>query len=179
MDKSMVMLHSGGFATIPMQKRYFWLSRAYLEASRVLCNAIIEEDFTRQYSSTRVILNLCRHAVELFLKGAIAIATSRKPPRTHDLAKLTTRYRELYPDAACWFTLPFDVEHAEGRDMFPQLTAEFHRTLDQRYRYPESAEGQPFDTLEGFVPGSFLLEIERLSRELLVIELRITGGNLV
>lgn len=62
-----------------------WLSLAYAEAAKVLCDALVAEDYSRQFTSTRVILHLCRHAAELFLKGAIESKTGKRAPATHRL----------------------------------------------------------------------------------------------
>jgi len=57
--------------------RAFWLSRAFLEASRCLCESMSEGGFSSQHSSSRVILHLARQGVELFLKGAIAAVSGQ------------------------------------------------------------------------------------------------------
>jgi hypothetical protein len=176
MAKAGRMIHSAEFGGIPVAEQYFWLARAYLDGSRVLCEALIDEEFSPQYSSTRVILNLCRHAVELFLKGAIAIATNATPPNTHNLAKLLDQYQTLYPDQLFRFEVPFGIEAIGSGDLFPDLTARFHKTLDQRYRYPAASDGQPFNAPEGFVAEAFLRDIQALWKSILTLELRITKG---
>jgi HEPN domain-containing protein len=176
MDKPDQMIHSAEFDGIPIAEQYFWLARAYLDGSRVLCESLIDEDFSPQYSSTRVILHLCRHSVELFLKGAIAVASDSAPPQTHNLAKLLSQYKRLYPDPEYWFEVPFGFEALESYDLFPEATDQFHRTLDQRYRYPAASDGQPFNALEGFIAGMFLRDVQALWKSFLILEFRITKG---
>ena len=72
-----------------------WLSLAYAEAAKVLCNALVAEDYSRQFTSTRVILHLCRHAAELFLKGAIESKTGKRAPATHRLDRLFEMYDSI------------------------------------------------------------------------------------
>ena len=68
---------------LPEWDQTFWLSRAYLEASQCLCESMLNGNFSSQYSSSRVILHLARHGVELFLKAAIgANADARSVPAT-------------------------------------------------------------------------------------------------
>jgi hypothetical protein len=51
--------------------KMLWLSDAYAEGAVVLCEAVAANDFNRQFTNSRVVLHLCRHAAELFYKGAI------------------------------------------------------------------------------------------------------------
>ena len=168
------MIHSAEFNGIPIAEQYFWLSRAHLDGSRVLCESLIAENFSPQYSSTRVILSLCRHGVELFLKGAIAVATGARPPQTHNLITLVEKYQHTFPDLQYRFEVPFGVEVMGSEDLFPDLTARFHKTLDQRYRYPVASDGKPFDAPEGFIAELFLQEILILRKTFLMLEFQIT-----
>ncbi len=36
-----------------------------------MANALVKDEFTRQYRSSRIVLHLTHHAIELFLKGAL------------------------------------------------------------------------------------------------------------
>lgn len=172
----MLMLHSAELDRIPMLRRYFWLARAYLEGSRVLCQALIDDEFSAEYTNTRVILHLARQAVELFLKGAIAVATDRAAPNTHRLDQLEREYERLFPAAHLRFVMPFGIESCGSEDPFPEVTEQYHKTLDQRYRYPGDRAGNTFDAVEGFIPAMFLNELEVLRRTLLKLEHEITRG---
>lgn len=181
MEKSVRMFHSTEFDGIPTVAQYFWLARAYLDGSRLLCEALIQEDYSPQYSSSRVILHLCRHSVELFLKGAIAVATRTTPPRTHNLAHLFTEYQRRYPSSDYFFEVPFGIEVLDTYDFFPELLDPnqtlneryYHNTLDQRYKYPTDSNGRPFNSPEGFIPQMFLSEIVALWETFIKLEIRI------
>jgi hypothetical protein len=139
---------------------------------------MVNDDFAPQYSHTRVILHLCRHAVELFFKGAISKATKGKPPKTHNLASLVGDYERALPGEQFRFEVPFGVETIGTLELFPELEAlveDHHKTLDQRYRYPTDSTGKPFSGLEGFIPRDYLSDLERLSKAFLKVELQLHG----
>ncbi|WP_232505817.1 hypothetical protein, partial [Burkholderia thailandensis] len=107
-------------ASLPEWDRAFWLSRAFLEASRFLCASMICGDFSSQYSSSRVILHLAHQGIELFLKGAIGAALERgSTPMTHDLSILFLEYRRLYPGLVFSFEVPFGFRVSQNLDLFP------------------------------------------------------------
>lgn len=159
-----------------LPQRMFWLARAYLEASTFLCEAMINEDFSRQYSSSRVVLHLARHAIELFLKGAICASTKGDPPKTHHLENLYADYMRLYPDPSLHFEIPFKFQALPDGELFPEIAEEYHKSLDQRYRYPSDSKGRIFSDPEGFLPEPFLAELRDLRPLFLTIPYRITGS---
>lgn len=158
---------------MPLYDRMFWLARAYLEASMVLCEAMINDDFTRQYSSSRVVLHLARHAIELFLKGGICASTKGRPPKTHHLENLHAEYARHFPDPSFHFDIPFKLEVLPNLEMFPELTEDYHKDLDQRFRYPSDSKGRMFSDLDAFVPTAFLAELKVLWPQFLTIPYRI------
>lgn len=166
----MTMIHSAAFQGLSVEDQYFSLARGYLEGSRVLCESMLNNDYAPQYSHTRVILNLCRHAVELFLKGAISSATKSQPPQTHHLANLVAEYERALPGSEFRFDVPFGIENPGTQDFFDDLVDNLHKTLDQRYRYPTDRNGKPFSEPSGFVPSMFLSELEALSMAFLQVE---------
>ena len=147
---------------MPLWERSFWLSRAFVEASCVLCSSMLDGGFSSQYSSSRVVLHLARQGIELFLKAAISAATIRPPQLNHNLNKLLSEYRRLYPDARFDFQLPSFFEVNPNRDLFEAYEIQsvyFHATLDQRHRYPADSAGKHFATPEVFDPQATLFEI--------------------
>jgi len=158
-------------ASLSEWERAFWLSRAFIEASRCLCASMLEGDFTSQYSSSRVILHLCRQGIELFLKGAIGAAAEQgSAPMTHDLNGLFLMYRRAYPGAIFWFDIPPWFSVSLNLDLFPEDQRKFHSTLDQRHRYATDRQGNTFATRETFDPVKTLEELEQLDRQLKVLE---------
>lgn len=133
--------------------------------------SVVEGDFSSQYSSSRVILHLARQGVELFLKGAIGAATERgSAPTTHDLNRLFSEYRCLYPELIFSFEIPPRFGVNQNLDLFPDDQEKFHSTLDQRHRYPADRKGNTFATKEVFDPMRTLKELEELDRELKILE---------
>lgn len=156
---------------------FLWLGSSYAEAASVLCEALISEDFTRQYMSTRVILYLCRHATELYLKGAISAKTGNHPPRTHRLDMLHKAYCDLYPDNDYRFDVPFHNEAMildEG--LLPGTLSDFRSSHDQRYRYPTDNSGKPFVERAAFDVQAYASEIARFYQTLNMLVARIDFG---
>ncbi|WP_157645076.1 hypothetical protein [Burkholderia ubonensis] len=127
-----------------------WLGSAYASAAKVLVESMVEEKFDQNHANVRVILHLCRHALELFLKGAIGLSTGDIPGNTHRLAPLFDQYKILYPSGKYQFSFPFSEQVFLADDMFPETIESFHRTHDQRFRYPSDSKGNVFDGFETF-----------------------------
>jgi hypothetical protein len=155
-------------SSLPDWDRSFWLSRAYIEASRCLYKSMLSGDFTSQYSSSRVILNLARQGIELFLKAALGAVNST--PLTHDLDRLYFEYRLAFPALIFNFKMPARFGVEATRSLFPEDHNSFHATLDQRHRYPTDRAGNNFATRETFAPQETLQELEDLDKELKVLE---------
>ena len=166
----MATIHSSEFQCLSVADRYFSLARGYLEGSRVLCEAIEKDDYASRYSHSRVVLHLCRHAVELFLKGAIAYATNAQPLQTHHLGNLITEYERVLPDPMFRFEVPFGVDALGTPDFFSDFANQHHKTLDQRYRYPTDRSGKPFSDPEGFVAPMFISDLEGLAKAFMHVE---------
>jgi hypothetical protein len=181
--RPMKIIYSYEFQQLKHPDQYFSLARGYLEGSRVLCAAMCNDDYAPQYPHTRVILHLCRHAVELFFKGAIlSKSTNGKPPGGHNLAKLATEYERVFPNQEFRFEVPFGFETLGPFDLSPEL-AEIHRIsseyhhkmLDQRYRYPADSNMKPFSEAESFIPATFMSNLNGLSKAFLRIEMLLQG----
>lgn len=172
----MKMLHSSEIDGLCVSEQYFSLAHSYLEGSRVLCEAMVSDNYSPQYSNSRVILHLCRHAIELFLKGAISKTRNGQPPKTHNLVNLVKEYEQALPGENFRFEVPFGVETLGNLELLPELVAligEHHKTLDQRYRYPTDSAGKPFSGAEGFHARIYLSDLDRLSKSLLKVELHL------
>ena len=155
-------------ASLQEWDRSFWLSRAYIDASRCLCTSMLSGEFTSQYSSSRVILHLARQGIELFLKAALGATSSA--PLTHDLDRLFLEYRRAYPALIFDFKIPARFGVHTTFDLFPENHRSFHATLDQRHRYPADRVGNSFTTRETFDPKETLEELETLDRDLKILE---------
>jgi hypothetical protein len=151
-----------------------WLSLAFAEAAGVLCNALVAEDYSSQFMSTRVILHLCRHAAELFLKGAIESKTGKRAPATHRLDRLFETYRQYLSGAEFEFALPFPKEILRSNDdLFPPTLAEHQRTHDQRFRYPADNAGTPFHETQSVDTDTMQVAVAQFSQTLTIMATRI------
>ncbi len=118
----------------------------------MLCEAMAEDEYQRDFTRSRVILQLCRHSLELFLKGAIASKPGTKVQRTHRLDLLYGEYQALFPNEKHAITPPFPREVLQSAltNLFPDSIEAYQRTHDQRFRYPADASGTPFVEHEPF-----------------------------
>ncbi|MFM0097109.1 hypothetical protein PQQ87_15970 [Paraburkholderia nemoris] len=158
-------------ADLPPWDQAFWLSRAFIEGSLYLCENMLDGGFSSQYSSSRVVLHLARQGIELFLKAAIGAATAPKSaPATHDLQLLFLEYQRQYPSLDLAFKIPPIFLVNSDLPLFPEEQYAFHRTLDQRHRYPTDRTGNSFMTRETFDPKETVAELTNLDRELKILE---------
>lgn len=161
--------YSQEIASLPSWDRSFWLSRAYIEASRCLCTSMLAGDFSSQYSSSRVVLHLARQGIELFFKAAIGAAGG--DVHGHNLERLSLEYWRIYPEQSFHFQLPSRFMIDPTADLFPETTYQFHATLDQRHRYATDKAGASFATDEVFDPALVLEEIQEINRIFLILEI--------
>lgn len=173
----MKTIFSLDFEQLSEADQYFALARGYLDGSSVLCRALLDDAYAEQYSHTRVILYLCRHAVELFLKGAILKASGQQAKKSHNIVTLLDEYECLLPDQQFRFKTPFDlstlppIERTQYTAELHAFTGRYNATHDQRYRYPADNNGNDFPGyLDSFIPAMFLSELQELSTELLRVE---------
>lgn len=147
--------------------RSFWLSRAFIEASCVLCTGMLGGSYSSQYSSSRVILHLARQGIELFLKASIEAKQKTPAKKVHHLDDLFLKYRQLYPDIKFHFDAPKQLLIGLNFDLF-QSTEQ--ATLDQRHRYATDREGNSFATPETFDPLSVHQSLSELRTVLTTLE---------
>ena len=157
--------------------KMLWLSDAYAEGALVLCNALATDDYARQFTNSRVILHLCRHAAELFLKGAIGAKTGSVPSNTHRLDRLYKRYSSLYPLEKHHIDLPFPSGAVESDDsLFPGSLEEYQRTHDQRFRYPTDNHGNAFTEKESFNVAAYQSKVEAFRSAINTMVARVAFG---
>ncbi|WP_150584296.1 hypothetical protein [Pandoraea communis] len=121
------------------------------------------------------ILHLCRHSLELYFKGAIGYTREEIPRNSHRLSYLFDRFKLLYPSPEYLPELPFDEEVFRTDDFFPESLEPFHRTHDQRFRYPSDTKGQPFDAFRPYDVDEKAELIAKFWQSLVIIVLEITG----
>lgn len=160
-------------------RQMLWLANSYAEGAMLLAQALATGNFTRQYSCSRVVLHLCRQAIELYFKGAIGAKTGKVPGNSHRLDKLYALYLPLYPRDHQQFDIPFSRQVLAGDDdLFPGTMVEYLRTHDQRFRYPTDNNGVPFDESEVFDVNAYAIAVAdfRQSISILVARIEFPGG---
>lgn len=171
----MTMLHSDGLQHMTLPEQFFEFSLSYLRASTQLCISLAHATEGGSYTDGCVILALTRHAIELYLKGAIlAKSEMDEADRSisgHDLDTLYDQYRRAYPNDVYALTLPFQIGDEKSVDIDLD-NEEVDRSRvnawprpDQLYRYPANRDFRPWDGAFAFIPGMFLVELEELTRE--------------
>jgi len=143
-------------------ERTLWLALGFIEAAHHLCEQMVEDEFSRQYRSSRVLLHLTHHAVELFVKGAIMAATHERPRLTHRLRELIAQYERIYPAAEFHFSVPFELNDDEKQQELFQDIALPPIAVAESFRYATSVDGSCFNDIEPFDPESYLEQITEL-----------------
>ncbi len=138
-----------------------FLASGYAKAAEVLCKAVVEDDYTREYASAMVIRHLCRHSIELFLKGAIGMKGGQVP-LTHRLDRLYPEYARLYPLDVFHFTMPISKQLLSSDDLFADELEPYQRDDAERNRYPASRRGESFPSMRDFDVCEELKVIENL-----------------
>lgn len=149
-----------------------FMATSYAEAAEVLCKALQEGDFAEQYTSAMVIRQLCRHAIELFLKGAIGMK-GEAVPLTHRLDRLYREYVRLYPHDKFHFTMPVSKQILSSEDMFLDDLEKYQREDSERHRYPVSRNGTWLSQLEEFDTDKELRLIDNLRSAINVLGFQI------
>jgi hypothetical protein len=159
------MIHSSEFHELNTTERFFSLARAYLEASIVLCKGMLHETYRARFSNSRVILHLCHHAIELFLKAAIMTKMNGALANTHNLHDLYEKYQKSFEDLQFRFSMPFGLEAMPPLKLSPEMTANYFGQLDECYRYTLNKKLASFAGIEGFLPDSFYAQLQEHCRE--------------
>jgi hypothetical protein len=159
------MIHSSEFHELRPSERFFSLARAYLEASTVLCEAMVYAKCRPRLSNSRVILHLCHHAFELFLKAFIMNKMDGASLHTHSLYDLYEKYQKIFGGPQFQFSMPFGLEATPPFEPSPEMAMKYFGQLDQRYRYTLDRSLIAFPEIEGFLPNSFHAQLQDHSRE--------------
>jgi hypothetical protein len=134
-------------------KQMLALACSYADAAQCVCIALVSGSLDQNGGSVRVIFHLCRHATELFLKGAVGLKTGGQFPRTHKLDVLYSEYMRRYVFQEFELDVPFgiwtltgvdfhDIEELFGESPFGDRSV--LETHDQRFRYPVDNRGRQF-----------------------------------
>lgn len=86
-------------------------AEAYLQASRLVCLRMQEDNSDNTWPNAAVAMMLAAHSVELFLKGAIFSRDQNALTKTHSIDQLAKTYFRLLPEAEFSFDIPFQWEY--------------------------------------------------------------------
>jgi hypothetical protein len=151
------------FSKQPEPDRYIAYAKAYLQASRSICERMEEGSPDRKWPFAAVTMLLAVQAVELFLKGAILFRASNeiagKIANSHDLDDLKIKYDKTYPESELVWELPFAPNHLGFKEdnENPAITGTISPSV--RYRYPVLKHGIEWGGTECFNPEEFLEDI--------------------
>ena len=184
------MVVESDLASVSIPRRFLSRSDAYLDSASRLCTVLKRSPRKINYDRGSVVLYLMFHAIELFLKGAILARNSKEKLISHDIQVLSTRYKHLYQGKKYEFHAPFisrdkvdlsDLYSPEDIEEVNSFIKESERKnpSDQRYRYPENQDGQPWDGLVGFEPESCLVVIKKLKADIAQLANLIFPANTV
>ena len=112
-------------------EHWFLMARAYLDCSHHLLGEMIQDRLSSTFHHAKVAVWTSEHAIELFLKGAIARAGCPIPGH-HNTVALLAEYRNLYPGMEFEFQARVDEAVSDSR-----------KTPRNQYaRYPQDKTGQ-------------------------------------
>jgi len=151
-------------------------SDAYLDSASRLCIVLKRSPRKSNYSRGAVVMQLMVHAIELFLKGTILEKDPHAQIGHHDIQALSKQYKNLYKEKKYTFHAPFTWDELGLNEIYgPEKVQNVKRfikeskrrnPLGQHHRYPGNLEGQPWDSIIGFEPGSCLVEIKALKADI-------------
>jgi len=131
LDQYRLPRFSWDYEDLPESAHWFLMARAYLESSIHLLEEMIQERLDSSFHHAKVAAFTFGHAIELFLKGAIAQAGLTVPIH-HKSDVLLAEYRRLYPGEKFEFAGKIDEA------VSPTAGA----PLSEYARYPQDARGK-------------------------------------
>ncbi|MDB9953390.1 hypothetical protein OAD57_08395 [Porticoccaceae bacterium] len=131
---------------------------AYLDAAQLLCSHLALNERSATYEKGSTILYLAQHAIELFLKGAIA-RRELQESFDHKIEILHNRYNNLYPEKRFRFDLSFTTNYAGFTKEETDQERKKIPKIDQLFRYPFDKRGQQWPGSYGFEANSFCAEL--------------------
>ena len=162
----------------PKQFRLF--AYALLDSAEALTKSLITNEQAKNFLMGNPVLYLARHAVELYLKGAILTRNDMKRPH-HELESSAEQYASLFADdARCAWDIPFRVQ-VLGFD--PQQIESVRKEHlkrfpgDQRLRYPADRTMKPWSFVATFDATTFERQIAAIRRDFERLDLLIFPEN--
>ncbi|MGE4438960.1 hypothetical protein [Achromobacter sp.] len=149
-------------------QKMLWLAAAFAGSAAMIVRSLLENSDYSERAQGRVVAYLCRHATELYLKGAIGIATGKVNRSNHNIHNLYSEYESIYQGKGDFFFFEFPVEKwvTSNEDLFPETLVFFRKSHDQRFRYPADSRGTEFVGFEEIDIPSLVKILEKFSSAL-------------
>jgi len=147
-------------------ERTLWLALGYMEGAALLAKELVEDNFSRQYRSSRVVLYLTHHAIELFLKGAL-MEMGIQPQAHHRITELHTDYKQAYAGGEFDLSIPFELPVPETEALFPEIALPSPKSLnDEAFRYATARNGRCFNFREEYDPEMRQTQLDALNLQM-------------
>ena len=150
----------------PKQFRLF--AYAFLDSAEALTKSLITSEQAKNFLMGNPALYLARHAVELYLKGAILTRNDMKRLH-HELESLAEQYATLFADdTRCAWDVPFRVQVVGFDPQQIDSVREAHLKKfpgDQRLRYPTDRNMKPWGFVAAFDATTFVRQIAAIRRD--------------
>lgn len=150
---------------LPLSEQFFVYSRAYLDGARAITCDLVKSGAATDFVGGAPAVYLARHALELFLKGALLLA-NREMGGIHSLEKLSQAFKSAYPDYE--WEIPFRTQIVGTTGEEAERALREHEKIqpgDQFPRYPANRDFQPWPSVAAFNGAHFAVDIHRLQAD--------------
>ena len=156
------MIGNWEIAHVGEPQRFVLYAHAYLNSALLSCEQMAALEEQRTWPNATVVLMLSVHSVELFLKGAILSRDSQAKVGDHRIDLLTEKYRQLFPEPAFEFDVPFRTEYPSLSEAEIQALKKTEPVPSILFRYPVRAPGVEWQGIYAFTAESFLRILSNL-----------------
>jgi hypothetical protein len=162
------MICEGELRDLKDHEQLFEFAFAYLNASQLICNNMVENRELRNWAFSSVVLFNAAHAIELFLKAALLRKNTELDLSDfgHNIDKLAEEYETQFTEEELQWNIPFRfalpiANSKEEKDFFKTHIA--HPSIENRY--PFHSVGNQWIINKGFEPFSFVQELDVLQSD--------------
>ncbi len=157
------MIGNWEISHVSESQRFVLYARAYLNSAQLSCEQMAAHEAQRSWPNATVVLMLAAHSVELFLKGAILGRDSHAKVGDHRIDLLSEKYRQLYPEPAFEFEVPFRTEYPSMSEAEIQALKETEPVPSIFFRYPIRKPGVEWEGIHAFEAPGFLRILSNLA----------------
>lgn len=157
------MIGNWEISRISEPQRFVLYAHAYLNSAQLSCEQMAAHEAQRTWPNATVVLMLAAHSVELFLKGAIRGRESHANVGDHRIDLLSEKYRQLYPEPAFEFEVPFRTEYLSMSEAEIQELKKTEPVPSIFFRYPIRKPGIEWESIHAFEAPGFLRILSSLA----------------